>query len=332
MKGKQNKKKIVLIISICFISLIIMNIYLSGCRNWRSIDENRRIQRLKEEKEYKIQREEYIRNQKPPAYYLSLLKQEQLHFVTIINYSDHFKDINILYQLSIENDLPVLRRIDSIKGEIIILDEIILDEYFINDDPRNWHTPFGGLYDFAFATRSSWNPDRMEPYIKFHTQDGKTNISAYIGYYHKTYRNHTIEEILKIMSEESFDQIQYTGVYEYETIEILRNTITPDYQFIGQNYLSNPAKKLYIIFTEIGNLYMYAFDEDGTIIEDYKRMFRIQEHDNPKIPGIAADGGGIGTHEWFDFKDDYLIHNFHHGGHDEIIEFIIHYRKIANGT
>jgi hypothetical protein len=244
-----------------------------------------------------------------------------------------------LYELSIENSLPVLRSIDVINNEKIIYDEIILDEQAYSCETKisgDHNTPFIP-YDFAFTKKSSFDDEISSSISFFLAENGNTIISAKIkGNYgeFRTMYYPNLEEIIALIAERNQEQVPFTGIYEFENIEIIKNTIASDSPSRNEkvdNYMNDPAQIINIVFTGIGNLFMYAENR-----EDYDKVFRIYEIGKqgeaipPRLQDILA-AGHIGLiSAWYDFQDDYLIYNYDHKSNGELI-FKIVYKKQQNG-
>jgi hypothetical protein len=292
---------------------------------FKKLDMQREREAKKEEIEKEREVEEYIRNKKTPTEYLSLLKGSYLYFVSKYNTVNDVY-INMLYEVEIKDNVPVLQRIDFIDGEKVIFREIVLNEQFDNVDGRT-NADFGS-YDFAFGARSGSDKRRPVVYfIKFLTKDGITRITTYINDYYKTYESQNIEEIfVDSINQGKKTQIQYTGRYEYEKIEIIEDSDNID-------PLSKVnIKEINITFTDIGNLYMYGNYIDDNEYEEFGRFFYIPDNDNPNIHVYASDGGGNSGNAYYYFNGDYIIYHELYDRHDSICEYEIYYKKIANGT
>jgi hypothetical protein len=333
IKLKITKEKIIICLPVLF---LILGISICSCFYKRnetglSIDEYRKREWEREEREKKIEYdkrlEEYLKNKKSPSEYFSLFEKGKIYFAAYPDFS-YSDDRNVLLEAEMINNVPVLRQLEFINGKKIKFTDLVLDEQFDNPDlPDILSERYKCDCDFMFFRRfsdSKENLDNVSAYIKFLEEGGVMKIwasydrNAYGGYEPKS-----LDEILTTFSNPK-KEIQYTGKYVYEKIEIIKKFNRSD-----PNYTPKAGtKEIYITYSDLKNLIMYK-DNDSEW-----RYIVIEDINNPSIGLFAADGGGNSSHEYIYFRNDYLIYHIEHHIYDmeteslkTSVEYEMYYKK-----
>jgi hypothetical protein len=261
-----------------------------------------------------------------PAEYADLLKDyENTYFVRLadeyIGYTnENNRYTNGLYELRLENDIPVIYEIDFINNEKIIGAKTIFDNRLENDD---WD--YLSEYTIKYQRGSS-----MGMYVELYTREGKNNLRVYYrGGYLSSRKSKTIDEILVELSNgRKESQLKYIGTYKYEKIE----SIEGDVPQIDQNhgYIGIPFKEITIVFTETGNLYGDFFDAESNA-DPGTRSFYIINDEGFEIDVSFGDNIRGGGRSYFYFDNDYLIYDYDFTYDDHHRKYKIYYKR-ANGT
>jgi len=198
--------------------------------------------------------------------YLSLL-EENIYFTNqLLDNEGIESNIIVLYEVQVENNMPVLYRFDYIEGEKIIFERTVLPDHVFSS--------YGSVNVFSFGVRHQSRSMNPQIYFIEHS-DGTMTIMARAGGVRLF--KHPSNNINEIMTELSNlrreTRIQYTGIYRFERVEIISD--------IGSNEdsFSDPFEVLSVVFTGAGNLFIYSDNDDK--LQGY--FFTIQDHDNPMI-------------------------------------------------
>jgi hypothetical protein len=321
---------------IAILLIIITN--LSSCNaksTSKNINEGITIYQEEEIKEKVKINEEFI-NRKT-AEYMSFLKDNVIYFFRSVP-SQNEGNVNYLFEVQIDANVPVLSRIDYINGEKVYIDKMILSEKRINFSENN--------YQLIFATNRY---DGVRDWLKITEKDEIVEITAaYDARRLNLPQLNNLEEILtRLHSNKAETHAQYAGRYVFEKIEMIKKI-----GFEGRDpfsFLTNPwswsvedRNEIIISFTGAGNLHMRRSlpEENNFFSIDNDSDLWFLDHSNPDFLINWWAGGGIYDVEensLFYFDDDYIVFYYYFSRLNEqfddrhYIEFKIFYRK-ANGT
>jgi len=241
----------------------------------------------------------------------------------------HLINSNSLFEIRIENDELVLSRIDFINGDKIYIERVILTEEgmrFID-----------GVDQLAFGFRGFFT-GFWEWLSVFISSDGNITICATLNFVQFVFpQSNNIKEILaELQSNRAETQMQYTGRFVFERMEILNDigvTIENlgDWQY-GWVRPKIRTEEINISFTGAGNLYVSG------IPLLFGNFAYINDHDNPEFVIDYGASSGVSHFEILMFSDDYLIIHFEYrswgigGGIFTHSEYRIYYRRTTNDT
>ena len=192
--------------------------------------------------------------------------EETIYFTNWLDEGGVDRDIIDMYEVRVEDNMPVLYKFDYIEGEKIIFERTIL--------PEHKFSSFGRVNVLTFGVRHQ--NQRIAPYLRFIEQRDGTIVFMPVPGGRRLFRHpsNNIDEIMaEISNSRKEKRIQYTGVYRFEKVEIIRDIGS------NSNSFSDPFEVLSVVFTGAGNLFMYSDKNDK--LQGY--FFTIQDHDNPMI-------------------------------------------------
>jgi hypothetical protein len=233
---------------------------------------------------------------KKASEYLLLLSDSPKYFTIEGHWTEY---VLKLYELVLENNIPILRWIDYVNGEKIIFQTIQLAEQSLPEWTPNNVTL---ILRFGYRNRSKYTDwvGLMHDYIEFTEKNNEVSIRLVVG--GTTCRQlptNNISELLpKYFDYRRKTQIQFTGKYEFERIEIISDIRNFEITF-------STFEEIFITDTESGNLFIY-FNNDIT----NKGIFYINNNEVAKFFSSAAEGGGIGRDSYYYFEDDFLIYYY----------------------
>lgn len=325
MKGKPSRK-IIVGVSIPVLFIILWLYVYPEMRYYNYLSNQRKAERIEKEmeEEYKKTLEEY--RSLNPDEFLVFLKNNYQYFL----HEDPDDKVNYLYELTIENKVPVLFWIDFYNGEKIIRDKIIFDNR--SDELRryyfNWNDKSKGYYyhyEYKFYT---WGHNE----ILCIKDNGVNRLYEIIqsGKVLKPYKTRKIENILLELSKRiTATHRQYAGEYAYQNIEIIydnKNEYDP-------NEIEGP-KGITITCTDTGNLRaLFKFDSPR---DDYEYDFFIYDNSKNEIEYSYWDGHAASGSTKYYIENDYIINHFENStGYSEeesgyTVAYKIYYKKRTN--
>ncbi|MDR1868854.1 MAG: hypothetical protein LBQ82_02585 [Treponema sp.] len=279
--------------------------------------------KIKKEEPKETGREEELaqyRETKPAEYFSMLAEQEDTYFIYWFAGKDGYErgNLNRLFQLKLEDNIPVLYQIDFLENKKIILEKLLL-QY------RYEHLALG-YYAIVFQHRER---DPVNPFwgtfVRFSTINGVNSMDvAYISEGLTQVKADNIDELSACFPNFNTRKeiaSQYAGLYEFERIEIIRESKDFNIEDIS------PKTNINITFTRIGNLYIKFSEEKSEEIEEIFCFLRNDFTDEiPKILYQQVDHWSASTYEtYYYLEDDYLIY------YSKGTEYKIYYRKNVNG-
>ena len=228
--------------------------------------------------------------------------------------------LNSLFEVTIENNMPTLHEFDIVGGLKEIINSTLLPNYEFS--PSQYYYRNSPTLEFYYKN----NTDVTLSSIIFTEKDGVMNIwgtswGAGLGHY----PSNDIEPLLfRLSNERRETQIQYTGIFEFDHMEIIRDIRNDDEPF------PEPFDRLFITFTGAGNLWLH--NEDRT----YRRFFYINDPSSLRFLNYPTQFND----QYYYFDGDYLVYYNSTIGPDGPsmegpyfgVEYKMYYRKIANGT
>jgi hypothetical protein len=276
------------------------------------------------------------RNTKPSEY-LALLN-EYKYFTGSPDYTrwDYENEVNILCELEIENNFPVLSRIDYYNGEKIIRERVVLNDYLDENrlvDENDLSKGYMYLYSFVYLPKTS----TARYWISFYSENGINEFRGirFDDNYLTPCETKNINEIIAELSDKRRDtQFKYAGLYEFERMEILEEQGTKN-AFDSKA----PKKTIDIVFTGTGNLHGEFGDKTS---DDYFEHDFYMDDDETKLLKNTIEGHVVNGENYYFFVDDYFIYYsfFHKSPEDYFegyfegytLEYKIYYKKRAPGA
>jgi hypothetical protein len=288
----------------------------------------------KEKEEYEKTLERY-RNLNPDEF-LVFLKDNYQYFLK----ENTDNNVNYLYELTIENNVPILSWIDFYNGEKIIRDKTIFD-----DHSDKLYSPYFNRKDLLKFKWAGFLKGYYYIYVYRFYADGYGIITCikdnginelariYLSGELKACESKRIENILFELSQRITEtQYQYVGEYEYQNIEIIKEYGNKNRY--GLNEIKKP-KVITITCTNTGNLHaVFEFDLQD---HNYEWDFFIDDNGKNEIGrSVWDDHSGNGSLKYY-IENDYIIHHFEtndgyiNGGDGYTIEYKIYYKR-TNGA
>ena len=259
-------------------------------------------------------REEFV--VRKTAECLSILADTTMYFGQEGHWTDNVFE---LYEVTLENNIPVIRQIDFVQDEEIVLQTMLLNELLLADD-YDWDDTVTFLLQFGDRPPNEYNGSKFQvDNVRLIERNGEISVQLIIGNGNvdRIETNDISELIPDYFDDRRESQVQYAGLYQFERIEIRRDVGS------NENTFKHPDK-IAIATTGAGNLLFRHYDSDNKAND---RLFYIANHDRPTFFGYVADGGGYGTSAYYYFEGDYLIYYFSGDWVDWDISYTIYYNE-----
>jgi len=311
---------------ILFLVLFLFGYVLSGDLQWKYTEWRDQKAIEKENKDFDKKLIE-LRKTKP-AQYLKLM--EKYKYFAGMNKD---RKINLFYEVSVENNIPVLSRIDFYNGKKVIFFTRKLTEF--SDE-------FDMTYSCIFkAEKYSIN---IVCGTNYENEDFILVRDGDIAYLCEEELDKTLASLSSRITK---TQLQYTGIYDFERLETIKDYGNKEDYEEKLKDKTKTAKEISVICTGIGNFYaklIYDTKEDN---DDSELIYNMKDNDynddrgwtffidknNADIFSSVADGHS-GTFEVrCYFLDDYIIYHsysdlgYFEGGNGYTLEYKVYFKK-----
>jgi hypothetical protein len=273
-------------------------------------------QRQREEYKKKFERDNENRVQNfratKPGEYITLLQEQYKYFVG----PRHEKN-KIIYELSIENNYPVLTRIDILDGEKIRKERIVFNETTdpFQENPQDI-IHYNG-YEMNFNGENAYMRFDDDKLAQLHIGDYLTG-GNYINYYAKD--DYPIPD--EVMEYTSDYQRQYIGEYLYQNTEVL--TDNKGY-FVEAE--ANDVRKIVVALNNDGRLNAECFSETGSELYEF-----IVTKNDAVITSSSGDGHSGSLDIRYYIENNYIIFyykrmgGYFEGGDGYTVEYKIYFK------
>jgi hypothetical protein len=302
--------------------LFLLFLFFGEKLEWQYILWRDKKNNEKEQKKFDRKLIEF-RKKEPPQF--KKLMEEYKYYAGMEN----DRNLNFLYEVSIEDGIPVVNGIDFYDGEKVVFFTRKLTEY--SDELL----PLGN--DIYYYSGKFYNE---KYYGSIFCAISRDEYSIYANFDTAAYpREKDLDKTLALLSSRiTKTQLQYTGVYDFERLETIKDYGDKEYYEKHFREQMKTAKEISVICTGIGNLYakpVYNTKEDDDNDSDGWTFF-IDEN-NADILSSVGDGH-IGAFERrCCFLDDYIIYysyssaGYFEGGNGYTSEYKVYFKKRANG-
>jgi hypothetical protein len=304
--------------------LFLLFLFFGEKLEWQYILWRDKKNNEKEQKEFDRKLTEFRKKETPQ---FKKLMEEYKYYAGMNNYHN----LNSLYEVSIEDGIPVVNGIDFYNGEKVVFFTQKLTGYSdellpLGNDVYYYSGKFyNGNYGFILCTAK------------------RDEYSIYVNVDNAAYPfEKDLDKTLALLSSRiTKTQLQYTGVYDFERLETIKDYGNKeDYEEFFRDQIKT-AKEISVICTGIGNLYakpVYNTKEDDDNDNEGWTFF-IDENDENNADIISSVGDGhIGSFETrCYFLGDYIIYysnssaGYFEGGDGYTSVYKVYFKKRANG-